>query len=372
MIGGIESDSCCATLVISDYTISSGTLVDLTKYNVCIEDRIIKRINLIKGLDNRIFFEGDVGARLSNDWGNMIFVVEMDTLFNLTSPFEDLFGGMHFAVDFSEKGYVLLDTYFCWFYDRNFNLRKQRYNILDDYKSDQNTFHQPFGHKYMLDQVNKDKGELTGQAIRLVDSNLYVKKLAVISPVIGESKIMTLPRFGGVDILNENTIWTTANYGSSYFSITKLDADLNIICNHFIGSDMDYRINGITAFKDNGAIVFGWRMGQFEDHFYGKEDIYAYKVGENCELVTSTEDSKEISFSISAYPNPGLNNLTFSVSGFDPATLRVEMINELGQLLFQTSDLSNNIQVPEMASGQYFYRILQNEKLLGVGSWVKQ
>ena len=378
LVGSLDTDECSATIVISNFTPSTNTLANVTEHSYCKEDRIVKRMILIEGLDNRLFIEGDLSQRITNDFGNQFFVMEIDSLFNVTTLFDDEPGSMHLSVDFSEKNYVLKDTYVCNFYDQNFNLRKQRSNFLNGYKDDANSFHKPFGHKYILDQVNKDEGEITGQAIRLVDSNLYIKKLAVISPVMGRSQYMTLPRFGGVDILNENTIWTTANYGyslyadSSYFSITKLDAELNIVCNHFIGFDKLYRINGIKAFENNGAIVFGWEAPKFGSSWSDQVDIYAYKVGENCELVTSNNDSDDISFSISAYPNPGINDLTFSITGFDPATLRVEMINELGQSLFQANDLSNSIQVPEMASGQYFYRILQGEKLLGVGSWVKQ
>jgi hypothetical protein len=72
------------------------------------------------------------------------------------------------------------------------------------------------------------------------------------------------------------------------------------------------------------------------------------------------------------YPNPGINYLNFSVQGFDPTSLRMEMIDVLGSVLFSASDLTNSIQVPDLPAGQYFYRILQRDKLHGVGSWVKE
>ena len=49
----------------------------------------------------------------------------------------------------------------------------------------------------------------------------------------------------------------------------------------------------------------------------------------------STSGPSEPLLSISAYPNPGLNDLTFSVNGFDPATLKVELIDELGQIIYK-------------------------------------
>ncbi|HZV70263.1 MAG TPA: T9SS type A sorting domain-containing protein [Saprospiraceae bacterium] len=103
-------------------------------------------------------------------------------------------------------------------------------------------------------------------------------------------------------------------------------------------------------------------------------DPYILKLGPNCELpaIVSANGPQESLLSISAYPNPGLNNLTFSVNGFDPSALRVELIDESGHLLFTKNDLTNSIQIPELPAGQYFYRILKGEKLMGVGAWVKQ
>ena len=75
--------------------------------------------------------------------------------------------------------------------------------------------------------------------------------------------------------------------------------------------------------------------------------------------------------SISAFPNPGINELSFTIQGFDPASLRVELIDVLGKILFTAHDLSNRVEVADMPAGQYFYRILQEDRLLGVGAWVK-
>ncbi len=149
---------------------------------------------------------------------------------------------------------------------------------------------------------------------------------------------------------------------------------MKIICTHFLGFDGLYEINGIKAFEDNGAIVYGWKKYYDPLHGIGDKDIFALKIGNDCELPMTVSTSRPSAslLSISAYPNPGINDLTFSVNGFDPALLRVELIDQLGHVLFTTKDLTNSITVPELPAGQYFYRILQKDRLLGVGSWVKE
>lgn len=72
------------------------------------------------------------------------------------------------------------------------------------------------------------------------------------------------------------------------------------------------------------------------------------------------------------FPNPGLNNLTIDVKGFDPELLRVDLIDATGVVHFSKQDLSYNIQIPTLPAGQYYYRIFKGEQLLGVGVWVNQ
>jgi hypothetical protein len=50
----------------------------------------------------------------------------------------------------------------------------------------------------------------------------------------------------------------------------------------------------------------------------------------------------------------------------------MELINVQGQVLFSAYDLSHRIEVADLPAGQYFYRILQEDRLLSVGGWVKE
>jgi hypothetical protein len=63
---------------------------------------------------------------------------------------------------------------------------------------------------------------------------------------------------------------------------------MKIVCIHFLGFDGLYKIYGITAFEDNGAIVYGWKKYYDVIHGVGNKNSFTLK----------------IILSISVYPNP--------------------------------------------------------------------
>ncbi|MBK9984859.1 MAG: T9SS type A sorting domain-containing protein [Saprospiraceae bacterium] len=380
LVGSIKTDSCSSTLAVSEYDFSSGTLTHLAQYNLC-DGKYVHSMRIVPGLDNKTFLE----AIYSPDEADQTEFNHKTLFFQLDSNTISLIPGLeeyesHLSVDFSGKGYVVRWGFVCEYYDHNFNHRYQYNNNTSGYAQELNSCIQPLVNHYLLEHtLFADEDHNPSEQIRLIDSNLYTKKSALINPLSGYGDYVRLPLYGGVSVGSYNSIWTTSNFGyvdnetPAYFSITRLDSDLKVVCTHFIGFDGRYKINGITAFEDNGAIVYGWKKYYDVLHGIGDKNIFALKIGNDCELsTTATHGPSESITSISAYPNPGLNDLTFDVKGFDPSTLRVDLVDGSGKILFTKKDLTNSIEVPQLPAGQYFYRILKEEKLLGTGSWVKE
>ncbi len=379
LVGSIKTDSCSSTLAVSEYDISSGTLTHLAQYTLC-EGKYVHSMRIVKGLDDEIFLEAvyspDEADQTEFNHRTLFFQLASNTI-NPIPNLEEY--ESHLSVDFSGKGYIIRWGFVCEYYDRNFNHRYQYNNNTSGYVQELNSFIQPLVNHYLLEHtLFEDVDHSKNEEIRLIDSNLYTKKLAVISPQQNNYGVR-LPLYGGLALGSYNSIWTSANFGNqynpvlNYFSITRLDSDLKIVCDQFIGFDAIYNIAGITAFEDNGAIVYGYKIPYGSNVMTGDKDIFAMKVGQDCELsTTATHSPTETLVSISAYPNPGINDLTFSIHGFDPSSLRVELVDESGKILFTQKDLSNSIRIPQLPAGQYFYRILKSEIILGVGAWVKE
>ena len=369
LVGRLKSDSCKSQLIISKYNLLTHQLTHLSSYDLC--DYRIANIKIEKGLNDRTFIE-------AYSIPNFIkTILSLDDEYQMTLLFDSLALTPTLTVDFSGKGYLLGDNTLLDFYDADFNWRKQRYTFEDVFAYQETHF--PFSNHLLLVQTKKNSGPDEGVQVRFIDSNLVVKKKIVITPPHFFQGDRNLPYFGGLDVQSENEIWASSFFYSrneqyvidtSFYSISKLDSNLNVICQHFLGYDGYYRIFGLRAFESGGAIVFGSRIRDGHEVNEG-EDIYAIRVGENCELpVTAIEDPLQL-VSISVYPNPTVNSLTFDVHGFDPASLRVEIFNAEGIILFTENDLRHEIAVTDLPAGQYFYRILQRDKILGVGPWVK-
>lgn len=365
-LGRLKTEDCQSTVATVRFNIKSENVEILSEVPFC--DKNVQNLYLIDRLDS--------GWLVSGYWvyfGFTKFLLQIDSSYQL-SPFMDSLGEQEISIDFSRKGYVLKTQNLCNFYDRDFNYRKQRYNFQDGRFSIHQT-HIPYGANYILESYSASPNDQNnGQYIRLVDSSLHIKKEVFVTPAIpndiGQS---TPPFFRGIDFIEESNIWLVGNNNVSsnltiptHFSVSRINDHLEVECNQYIGFDAAYVMYGLRATADGGVLVYGMKFNE-------SYDPYIIKLGPNCELpTTSTGEPAAPLISISAYPNPGINELTFTVQGFDPTTLRVEMIDGMGRLLFITKDLSKSIQVPDLPAGQYFYRILQEDRLLGVGGWVKE
>jgi len=75
----------------------------------------------------------------------------------------------------------------------------------------------------------------------------------------------------------------------------------------------------------------------------------------------SVNDSENINLKINIYPNPAKNefNLDFDASVF-PIN-KIQIINTLGELIFETNSISNNIIFGTIPSGMYFVKIISEK-----------
>ena len=375
LIGQVEVDSCQWKFVISRFNITTHNVDHLSFKDYC--NQTIQKIKIVNGLNNKTLIEE------YHQSGNGLakHIHEIDSSYNLILKLDSITWPSGICIDFSRKGYLVTVDRLKKFYDAEFNFIKQKFFHED--VSSQNETHRPFGKSYILIQtINDQPGEREEMRIMVVDSALRVIK----------ENIMHLPEdspvgfhnpayFGGLEMRNENEIWVLGggitNTSIGYYYFARLDSNLNIVCQHFLGYDTWYRMYGFRILDSGGVIVFGARL---RDGFPLPEgdaegiDVFAFRAGANCELPksVSVDGAENPLQSISAYPNPGINNISFTVNGFDPGALDVQFIDVTGQILFTDPDLSDPVSVPNLAPGQYFYRIMQGERLLGTGSWLKQ
>lgn len=369
LLGRFKTDTCKSSIAIVRFNLNNEDLDILSEVPFC--DKNVQNLFITDRLDSGWFISG---YWVFDNRSQQTILLKMDSSFQIT-PFMDSLQNQELSVDFSRKGYLLKTQNLCYFYGKDFQYRKLRYNFQEGRFSIHQT-HIPYGDNYILESYGAEPDYMNaGHYIRLVDSSLHIKKEVFVAPATPNEPGATSepPFFKGIDFIDESRIWLAGNNNLSsnlsipnHFSISRINEQLEIECNQYIGFDAAYAIYGLRATEDGGVLVYGMK-------YNGSYDPYIIKLGPNCELPTTSKHNPDNPLiSISAYPNPGINELTFYVEGFVPASLRVEIVDVMGRLLYSTSDLTSSIQVPNLPAGQYFYRILQEDKLLGVGGWVKQ
>lgn len=72
------------------------------------------------------------------------------------------------------------------------------------------------------------------------------------------------------------------------------------------------------------------------------------------------------------YPNPATGSIHFMSNTYDLSLLQVEFYSSSGRLVLHQSNLSTAIETATFPAGEYFYRLFENQKVLGTGIWIKQ
>ena len=376
LAGYTRNDSCRSRIIFSKLDLQTKAIQHLSSFEEC--DGHVINLRMVEGLGNKRFLQEFHTIGESNI--KKLRVFSIDSSYQMVPVIDSFYWGTNLSVDFARKGYVMATVGLYDFYTGDFKFRKQRYN--QELHGPIIQTHLPFGKNWILEHSFQHRSSEPdyGFQVRVVDSTLAIRKRSIILAT-DKFHIMATPSFGGVVIKDENEIWVGGYFirfnltwpltsDTSFYSITKLDSNLNIICQHFLGYDAFYGLRGLRALESGGAIYYGHRRDPGEPDI-GGADIYALRVDENCELpIVSVTDHKPF-LAISVYPNPTINSLMFDIKGFEPSLLTVEIVDTKGVILFTQHDLTYEIKVKELPAGQYYYRILEREKFLGVGSWVK-
>lgn len=385
MVSAVNGDNCETKLIISDFNILTSQRNILWTENLC-DHAYIENATIAPGLNGDWIIETNFSKYSEHGsnvpWKKHAWLWKSNN--SLVSAFYDISNKYSLSIDFSGKGYLLGDVNYYEFYTSDLNFRKARYNYFG--MSNSHKIQMPYRNGTILEywaDFSLEDDEFKGISLRVIDSTHLDEQrkttIAQIPNAHWRGSRIALNEGILKNDLNEYWITGTYNYAESPhidyeqpFIVAKLDEDLNVLCHHFIFNQKVNLIEGIHLADNGGVVLFGQTRVMTEPNHSG-ERSFMYVVGDNCELPMSTglEDDILVS-SISAFPNPTVNELAFSVEGFDLSSLSVQFIDIQGRVLASYRDLTNSVRVADFAPGQYMYRIMDNDKVLGVGSWVKK
>lgn len=153
----------------------------------------------------------------------------------------------------------------------------------------------------------------------------------------------------------------------SYIYLAKLDEDLQLISERYIGCDAEYVVHSMDATEDGGMVVSGTRYDYMVND--SEHDAFIFKTDANLWVDIPENSTMEIHSAI-VYPNPGENAINLRTTEY-PSTF--QLFNVQGQVV-TTQSIQNRISkinTSSLPKGIYFWVLHNDNKILDHGKWVK-
>jgi len=154
----------------------------------------------------------------------------------------------------------------------------------------------------------------------------------------------------------------------SWIVLGKMDSDLNLLTEKYIGGDAYYHFNTITATRDGGALITTSRY----DHLtQGHEhDAYIIKLDSLDLLVGNTEHPLvQISNAI-VYPNPATDQLFIRTSLSDANLIIYDIAGNKIKSKAITG-LITRIGIDGLPSGTYIWHLFKQSRIIETGKFIK-
>jgi len=203
----------------------------------------------------------------------------------------------------------------------------------------------------------------------IIISQAYIGNADTVDfPAFRESIIVRNPEtiyVGGTKNVDQ-TIWSTFK---SWYILSKLDGQLNVVWTKYYGGDAYYNLWTIKETQDSGCLMLGTRYDYLTQNY--ERDISIIKVDGNG-IITSTNEMPPLTVSEAiVYPNPGSTQLTIETA---LKGLQFELYSNNGQTVVSQPVNNGTITVNTSAlpAGVYFYRFMNKDKIVESGKWMKE
>lgn len=150
----------------------------------------------------------------------------------------------------------------------------------------------------------------------------------------------------------------------SWIVIGKMDSDLNLITEKYIGGDAFYRFCNLTATSDGGLLVTAMRYDYLTQD--QERDAYIFKFDSLDLIVGNYENTSKKLANAIVYPNPTSNYLYIRTTVANAEFILYDMGgNKL--LNFPLASLITKKELNNISQGTYVWNIYQQSKLIETG-----
>ncbi len=154
----------------------------------------------------------------------------------------------------------------------------------------------------------------------------------------------------------------------SWIVIGKMDSNLNLLTEKYIGGDAYYHFNTITATSDGGALITTTRYDYLTQ--YHEHDVYIIKLDSLDLLVGNTEHPLVQIADAIVYPNPASDYVCVRTS-VKNAGFAIYDLNGKKVMTKAITGLITQIKINELPAGTYVWHIYRQSKLIETGKFIK-
>lgn len=154
----------------------------------------------------------------------------------------------------------------------------------------------------------------------------------------------------------------------SWYAIAKMDNDLNLVYEKYIGGDAYYDFSTITASNDGGVLVTGTRYDYLNQDF--ERDALIIKLDSSDFTVGQNEHNFIKMADAIVYPNPGNDYLNIRTS---LKNVNFRLFDSNGHLVIEKKldQLITVINTEQLKPGTYLWQIADSEQIYETAKWLK-
>ncbi len=153
----------------------------------------------------------------------------------------------------------------------------------------------------------------------------------------------------------------------NYFSLIKMDDDLNVIWRKFYGGDRNYCLSSINITNGGDLLL----LGRSSELGSINEDVFIMKVNQNG-LISNTNENPSIPIKNAVVmPNPGRDYLQLH-TGIYPSKLLLFNISGKQVLEKEINSEISHIETTHLPSGTYIWQVENSQRIIENGKWIKK
>ncbi len=155
----------------------------------------------------------------------------------------------------------------------------------------------------------------------------------------------------------------------SWIVIAKMNENLDLEYEKYIGGDAYYSFKAMTATSDGGVLVSGTRydyLTQGEEH-----DAVIIKLDSTDFIVGNTEHKPSYLSDAIVYPNPGKDEMILRTA-LKSKIFEMNNVNGQKVIFEKIVQLITKINVSNLNKGTYTWKIYDGQKVYETGKWIKQ